>query len=442
MRVCVVGSGISGLSCAWLLSRAHEVVLFEAAPRLGGHTNTVELEAPDGRRTAVDTGFIVYNEHTYPNLTALFEILGVRTRGSDMSFAVSLDGGRLEYGSTDLRALFAQKRNLLNPKFWSMLGDLRRFYAAAPKALAALDDDMTLGAFLDAGGYGAAFQEAHLLPQAAAIWSSSVADIRAYPASAFIRFFVNHGLLELDVAARPQWRTVVGGSSSYIPYLTGGLASVRVGAQVVRVVRTGDGVRVRTRGGEEEAFDHAVLACHAPEALGMLDDPTGEEAEILSKIRYRPNVAVLHTDPELMPRRRSAWSAWNFVGDRAGEGEVTYWMNRLQGLEGAVPYFVSLNPPRPPRRDRILREMGYEHPAFDVAALKAQKALWTLQGRRRTWFCGAYFGAGFHEDGLQAGLAVAEELGGVARPWTTPSPSGRIFRPERSGSPRDAAQAA
>jgi predicted NAD/FAD-binding protein len=427
-KIAVVGGGISGLSAAWLLSQTHDVHLFEAEDRLGGHTMTLKVEDPNAGTLAIDAGFIVYNEATYPNLTALFDHLRVETRASDMSFAVSMDNGRFEYGSTDLRALFAQKRNLVNPQFWSLLADLRRFYADAPRALIGLDETTTLDEFLRRGGYGAPFRTSHILPQAAAIWSSTVEDIAAFPAASFLRFFLNHGLLELDVKARPQWRTVVGGSSAYIAPLAAPFAGqVRLGAPVRAVTRHEDRVALRDAGGDELVFDQVVLACHAPEALRLLTAPTREENALLGAIRYRPNTAVLHTDAGRMPRRRSAWSAWNFLGSSAGGGEITYWMNRLQGLTADQSYFVSLGAKTPPRKETVLAVANFEHPVFDAAAVAAQQSLWSLQGRNRTWFCGAYFGSGFHEDGLQSALAVAEALGGDARPWTTPNPSGRIF---------------
>jgi predicted NAD/FAD-binding protein len=426
-QIAVIGAGISGLSCAWLLSQAHQVTLYEAAPRLGGHTNTVQVPQGDGRAGPVDTGFIVYNETTYPNLTALFAHLGVVTRGTDMSFAVSLRGGRLEYGSTSLKAIFAQKRNLANPRFLLMLRDLVRFYKTAPADLANDCGGLSLGDYLDAQGYGRAFQEDHLLPQAAAIWSLSPADIRDYPAAAFVRFFVNHGLLELDVHARPQWRTVVGGSRSYIPHLTAPLADrILADTPVTAIERQANGVTVRDAKGGARRFDQVVIAGHAKEALAMLAAPTAEEAALLGAFRYTTNEAVLHTDTTLMPRRTAAWSAWNYVGEPQGAGEVTYWMNLLQGLESEAPLLVSLNPSRAPDPAKVIKTETYEHPLFDHAAMAAQQRLWSLQGVHRTWFCGAHFGAGFHEDGLQAGLAVAEAIGGVRRPWTVAEESGRI----------------
>ena len=426
LRIAVVGAGISGMSAAWLLSKRHDVTLYEAQPRLGGHSHTVDAPGPDGPMP-VDMGFIVYNEANYPNLVALFEHLGVPTKASNMGFSVSLDDGRVEYGGDNLPALFAQWRNLVRPRFWSMLADLVRFYREAPTHACALHLGMTsLGDYLDAEGYGDAFQDDHLLPQAAAIWSASVKDIRAYPASAFIRFCENHGLLK--IVGRPEWRTVNGGSRAYVSRLTADFADkIRLGAAVTGIKRMAAGVLVRDATGASQRYDHVVIAAHADEGLALLEDPTANERELLGAFAYTSNRAVLHSDPALMPVRRQVWSAWNCVG-RSGEDAlcVTYWMNRLQGLPGAAPLFMSLNPSREPDPTRVIRTEVYNHPLFDAAALRAQERLWSLQGEANTWWCGAYFGSGFHEDGLQAGLAVAEALGGERRPWIVGDESARI----------------
>jgi predicted NAD/FAD-binding protein len=419
MDIAVVGSGIAGLSAAWLLSQRHRVTLYESAGRPGGHSNTVDIGG-----VPVDTGFIVYNESTYPNLTALFAHLGVRTKASEMSFAVSLDGGDLEYAGTGLNGLFAQRTNLLRPRFWSMLRDLRRFYRNASAHAGMISPAITLGQFLDAGGYGEAFQQDHLLPMAAAIWSASAETLRDYPALHFIRFCENHGLLKFT--GRPVWRTVEGGSREYVKKLTADVQERFFGCTVRSIRRDADSVVIRTGDGSERIFDHAVLACHADQALFLLDHPTASEHSLLSSFRYTKNRAVLHGDTRLMPKRRAVWASWNYLANRdhTDQPHVTYWMNRLQGLPDAPPLFLTLNPAAEP--ETILHEEIYHHPAFDTDSMRAQQNLWELQGRRRTWFCGAYFGAGFHEDGLQSGLAVAEQLGGVRRPWTVPNESGRI----------------
>jgi predicted NAD/FAD-binding protein len=422
----VVGSGISGLSAAWLLSKRHRVTLYEALPRLGGHSHTVEAPGRHGPM-AVDMGFIVYNEPNYPNLTALFKHLDVPTKPSNMGFAVSLDDGRIEYGGDNLATLFGQWRNLLSPRFWSMLADLFRFYREAPQHACALHGGMvTLGDYLDAQGYGPAFQDDHLLPQAAAIWSASVGDIRAFPATAFIRFCENHGLLK--IVGRPLWRTVDGGSREYVSRLAADLTGgVRLSTPVAGIRRTPQGVLVRDAVGAMRRHDHVVIATHADEGLALLDDPSPRERALLSAFRYSRNRAVLHADRALMPIRPQTWSAWNYVGEAGGGGLcVTYWMNRLQSLPSDSPLFVTLNPHREPDPAKVIRTETYFHPLFDAAALRAQEALWSLQGEGATWWCGAYFGSGFHEDGLQAGLAVAEAFGGVRRPWTVAGESSRI----------------
>ncbi len=437
LDIAVVGTGIAGLAAAWLLSQNHRVTVFERDGRIGGHCHTVRVDQPGwaGRKLAVDTGFVVYNERTYPNLTALFDLLGVPTQESAMSFSVSLDDGALEYAGTGFGTFFAQPRNLLRPAHWRMLREIMRFYREAP-ALANSTDrraaSNTLGAYLDRNGYSKSFARDHLLPMAAAIWSTPRDRIRDHEAAAFARFFQNHGLLSLN--DRPVWRTVTGGSAQYVRRLTSDFADrIRVGYGVDAITRKGNRVVIRDSSGAETPFDHVVIAAHADQALAMLTDPSADEAGVLGEFRYQRNRAILHGDPRLMPKRRAVWSSWNYVGGRYTEADaevsVTYWMNRLQNLPETTPLFVSLNPVQEPRPDAVYGTFDYDHPLYDVRAVRAQKRLWPLQGVRNTWFCGAYFGAGFHEDGLQAGLAVAEALGGARRPWTVPDESGRIVLP-------------
>ena len=442
LNIAVIGSGISGLSAAWLLSKRHEVTVYEAASRLGGHSHTVDVDA-GGRSIAVDTGFIVYNEPCYPNLAALFAELGVPTAATDMSFAVSLDRGRLEYAGKDLAGLFAQPSNLLRPRFWSMISELLRFYRLAPRDLASLSDE-SLEAYLDRRRFGRAFRQDHLYPMAAAIWSTPAAQVGDYPAAAFIRFCENHGLLKL--IGRPVWRTVVGGSREYVRRLSAPFAERIVkGAPVTTIFRGAAGVEVLDSRGERRRFDHVVVATHADQALKLLDAPTGDESRLLGAFRYSVNEAVLHGDADLMPQRRAAWAAWNYLSDANGRDRrlsVTYWMNQLQPLGAKPELFVTLNPLREPRTATVYGRYAYEHPLFDAATGKAQRELWSLQGVQNTWYCGAHFGAGFHEDGLQAGLAVAEELGGVKRPWRVANDSARICRTPSAATPvrREAAE--
>jgi uncharacterized protein len=428
LKIAVVGTGISGLSAAWLLCPHHDVTVYEQSDRVGGHSNTV-MASVSGREIPVDTGFIVFNRSTYPNLTALFKHLGVPTRISDMSLAVSLDNGKLEYSGQGLSGLFAQPSNLFRPQFWSLLRDVLKFYKQATRDVDGLKDEtVTLGDYLAAGGYGPALRDHHLLPMASAIWSAPANEILSFPAATFLRFHSNHGLLQL--MQRPAWETVAGGSMVYVKRLVQSFADrIRLDTGVLAVRRVGGGLVVTDTSGGSSSYDHVVMATHADQALSAIADPTPQEIELLGAFRYSRNLAVLHSDPSFMPRRRGAWSSWNYIGSSRASGDpvcATYWMNRLQGIPGSAPLFLTLNAPRPPRAGTLHYSEIYHHPVFDAAAISAQNRLWSLQGNGNLWFCGAHFGAGFHEDGLQAGLAVAEQIGGLRRPWNVPNESGRI----------------
>ena len=421
LRVAVVGGGVSGLSAAWLLAKSCDVTLYEAGSRLGGHSDTFNWDG-----APVDCGFIVYNERTYPNLTALFAHLRIKTRESEMSFAASIDDGAIEYSGAGLRGLVAQRANLLRPRYWSMLSDILRFFREARKDVGR-EDLGPLETYLDQRGYGAPFRDHYLYPMAAAVWSTPAMRVGEYPAEAFIRFSLNHGLL--DLIDRPAWRTVIGGSRVYVSALAEPLGRALTARAAVRVKRTEEGLDVTDVTGEIRRYDRLVVATHADEALRLIDGPTSAERDLLGAFRYVRNDATLHTDWRAMPRRRAAWSSWNYMAQGRGDGRslsVTYWMNNLQSLPGRPPVFLSLNPLVKIPNSRVLRRMQFEHPIFTDATIAAQKRLWSLQGVGDIWFCGAYFGFGFHEDGLQAGLAVAEEIGGVSRPWSVEGENDRL----------------
>jgi predicted NAD/FAD-binding protein len=420
MRIAVIGSGISGLSAALRLQPQHEVVLYESDPRPGGHAYTVDVTL-DGIRAPVDTGFLVYNERTYPLLIALFQELGVREAPTDMSFAASIGPHRLEWCGSNLRSVFAQPSNLLSLGFWRMLRDILRFNreatALALDAQAASRLDEPLERYLKRERYSVEFRDGYLLPMAAAIWSCSTATMTQFPLGSFVRFFHNHGLLQVE--GRPRWMTVEGGSREYVSRILARLRDVRLSEPVKSVVRRPGGRSTVHSESAVEQFDQVVLACHSDQALALLADPSEDEHAILSAIRYQPNRAVLHTDAALMPARRRAWAAWNYLSDgRPGAPavSVTYWLNRLQPLPFQTPVFVSLNPLTEPAPGALIREIQYAHPIFDSAATRAQRRLESLQGRRGTWYAGAWTGYGFHEDGLRSGLEVAEGIGRLARP--------------------------
>jgi uncharacterized protein len=427
LRIAVIGSGISGLSAAWLLSQQHDVTVFEADNRLGGHSHTVDVPLASGAKLPVDTGFIVSNTWTYPNFTALMSYLDVDMIDTKMTFSVSCDGGRYEYSGDSLATLVGRARQWVSPKHWHLIADLVRFYRTAEKASLSLPEDMTVGQFLSQGGYSKTFVERHILPIAGAIWSSGSDAIATYPLRAFVRFFANHKLFMLG--DRPDWQTVNGGSREYVTRLIAdGKFEVRLGQGITGVTRHANGVDVEGGSGFRLHYDHVVMATHADQALRLLRDPGDREQSLLGVFRTSRNRAILHRDTSLMPQCRRFWSGWNYHGpdEKQDLVSVTYWMNALQKLDSPQNHFVSLNPHRAPAAGTVDQEFIYRHPIFTPETLAAQRHLWSLQGVNRTWFAGAWFGAGFHEDGLQAGLAVAEQLGGLQRPWSVAEESGRI----------------
>jgi len=455
MHVAVIGSGAAGLAAAWLLAKQHKVTLLEKDARLGGHAHTATVDQSANLNTLspadaqlslkIDTGFIVYNEPSYPNLTRWFEAMNVQTEDSDMSFAVSRDNGGFEYAGGPVLGLLAQPGLPLRPRFWSMLLDLLRFYRQAPLQIPH-DSQQTLGEYLQEHNYSRAFIQDHLLPFGAAVWSTPKNIMLDYPAAAFIRFCSNHGLLQ--ISNRPQWRTVTGGSEQYVHAVEQAIGSQSVLTEfdVVSIERRPDGVSIRDRNGRVIEADQVVIAAHADEALACLDAPDAREQALLAPFKYESNLAILHTDESYLPKRRRAWCSWNYVereGDDASQVSVSYWMNRLQNLQTDTNYIVTLNPSIEPHPDLVYRSQRYQHPIFTADTWVAQQSLWTLQGHNRTWFCGSYFGSGFHEDAIQAGLAVAEQLGRLARPWQLENPSPRLVVPSNQlASYRDEDEAA
>ncbi|MGA7804155.1 NAD(P)/FAD-dependent oxidoreductase [Bradyrhizobium sp.] len=430
MRVAVIGTGIAGNAAAWTLSRRYPVTVYERELRPGGHSHTVTVDY-DGTQIAVDTGFIVYNELNYPDLKALFAHLGVETMASCMSFAVTANGGGFEWkggGSSwfeTAKGLFAQPKNLLSSSYLWMLRDILSFnqqsvedYKAGRLA------GLTLGDYFRRKHFAPRLLTDYLAPMGAAIWSAPAAEMLDFPAENFVAFFDNHRLLHLD---RPVWRTVKGGSARYVEKLTAGFRDrMRLGCAVTRIERTCHGVVVHDSHGGSDRYDHVVIASHSDQALSMLADPDPRERDILGAIGYAPNTVYLHRDQRLMPKRQRAWASWNFLRwqrESAAENDiaVTYWMNELQGIDPDKPLFVTLNPPFAPAPELTFDKYVCEHPQYNAAAFAAQKRLAEIQGRQHTWFCGAWTGYGFHEDGLRSGLAVAEALGATA-PWRPAPP--------------------
>ena len=422
MKLAVIGSGISGLSAAWLAHRDpsgdFDVRLFEKDSRIGGHAHTVTAEFGT-ESIAVDSGFIVYNELNYPNLVNMFDVLNVETIASDMSFGVSLRGGELEYEGS-LGGLFAQKKNLLNPRFWSMLKGLVKFYRTAVHEQHNGPADETLGAFIDRCNLPAAFVEDHLLPMGAAIWSCPSDTMRNYPVRAFIQFMENHRLL--DFTGRPLWRTVKGGSRSYVNILKKALGErISTGVTITGIRREAGGVILSIDGEGDVWFDRVIMAAHADESLALISDAHRDETNILSGFTFQPNHVVLHSDTALMPQAQKAWAAWNYETLSSGESAdvcVTYWMNKLQAIDNDYPLFVTLNPVRMPDKALVHQTFSYDHPVFDTVAIAAQQRLPEIQGRDNIYWCGAWTANGFHEDGLKSAVAVMKTLG-VTIPWAS-----------------------
>jgi predicted NAD/FAD-binding protein len=425
MRVAVIGTGIAGNAAAWTLSKCYPVTVYDREFRPGGHSHTVSIDY-QGSTIAVDIGFIVYNQLNYPDLSALFDHLGVETVESCMSFSVTADAGAFEWkggGNTWLetaQGLFAQPRNLMSPSYLWMLRDILTFnqesvedYKAGRLA------GLSLGDYFRRRHFAPRLLTDYLAPMGAAIWSAPSAEMLNFPAENFVAFFNNHRLLQYD---RPVWRTVKGGSHRYVEKLTGAFRDrMRLGCAVTSIERSAHGVIVHDNHGRSDTFDHVVIASHSDQALAMLSDTDESERAVLGAIGYAPNIVYLHRDVRLMPKRRRAWASWNFLrwqrqDTMANDVAVTYWMNKLQGIDEERPLFVSLNPPFAPAPGMTFGKYMCEHPQYNAAAFAAQKRLGDIQGRRQTWFCGAWTGYGFHEDGLRSGLAVAEALGAYA-PW-------------------------
>lgn len=411
MRIAIVGTGISGLTCAHLLHDYHDVTVFEAEPRPGGHANTVRIDLADETHD-VDTGFIVYNERNYPGLARLFERLGVRTKPSDMSFSVSDEQSGIEWRGTSASTVFAQRRNVLRPSFQRMLVDVARFNRAGRRLLdSPAPEDFTVADMLADGHWSAGFVDWYLVPLGSAIWSANPARILDFPATSFVRFFDNHGLL--GFGDQPRWRTVDGGAKNYVDAILRPLGDgVRLAAPVAKIARRDGHVEVVTDRFGPETFDHVIVATHSDQALRLLSDANRAEREVLGAITYQPNLAVLHTDSRLLPRNRRAWASWNYHRVHGPEeATLTYHLNSLQALRSREEICVTLNRPDAVDPDRVLASIEYSHPVFDAAAVSAQRRYDEISGRDRTWHCGAYWGYGFHEDGVQSGLRVCRALG-------------------------------
>ena len=414
MKIAIIGSGISGMGVAWLLNKKFEIDLYEKNNYIGGHSNTATINY-SGREISVDTGFIVFNHQTYPNLKALFETLGVATKKSNMSFAASINQGKIEYCGDNLKTVFCQKKNIFNPKFLLMIRDILKFNRSAFEILESLDNP-TLEEFLKKLKMGKYFQEFYLLPMAAAIWSCPLATMKNYPAKSLVRFFLNHGLLTTN--QQPQWFTVEGGSKEYVKLLCKDFSNrIFLNSKIDKIKKLADG-KLEVAG---KVYDKVVIASHSNQALEMIEEFGDEAKSLLKKISYQKNIATLHCDENLMPKNKKAWASWNYLRDAGCQENqglaLTYWMNLLQGIDKNYPLFVTLNSSNKIDPKKIFAEFEYEHPIFDEAAVEAQKDFKKIQGLENLYFCGAYLRYGFHEDGLLSAINVAKKLGVVA-PWS------------------------
>jgi uncharacterized protein len=421
-KIAIIGAGISGLGAAYLLDRRHDVTVYEKAGRIGGHARTLTIDY-DGAKVAVDTGFIVFNEKNYPQLSAMFRHLNVPTHASDMTFAASIRNGWLEWSAKDANAVFGQRRNLLRPKFGLLLRDVFRFNARAEETVAR-HPHLTLDGLIAKLGLGDWFRRYYLLPMSSAIWSCPPCEMLRFPAATLIRFMANHHLL--SASGQPQWYTVTGGSQEYVQRLTASFADrIRMGCGAARVTRGEHGATVMDMQGHAQTYDHVVFASHGDETLRLMSDASDEERGTLSAFRYQKNVAVLHRDASVMPKNKRCWASWNYTSDGGRDDpalSVTYWMNRLQGIPGETPLFVTLNPKREIAPDKVFNSHDFEHPVFDRDAIAAQGQVQAMQGARGTWFCGAHLRHGFHEDGLASAVHVARLLG-AETPWTAARPA-------------------
>jgi len=414
MKIAIIGTGISGLGAAYLLKPYHDITIYEKNAYLGGHSRTIDIQTGN-TTTPVDTGFIVFNNWNYPNLLGLFKKLNVPYQKSDMSFGVSINDGWLEYGSG---GMFAQKRNWLRPQFYAMLADIVRFNKHAP-AYIERDTDMTLEECLDQMKMGDWFRRYYLLAMGAAIWSCPTATIMKFPARAFLQFFKNHGLLSIN--NRPQWYTVTGGSREYVSRLTAKFKDkIKLNCGVTRVTRSGDKVNVEDSNGHTETYDRVIFACHANQALKMINGETQAQRDVLGAFDYQDNRIIVHRDLTFMPKEKKCWASWVYLSetkeDNSKDVSLSYWMNNLQGLDPAHPLIVTLNPGRRPQEDMIVDEHKFSHPIFDLKAIKAQEKIAAIQGQNSMWFCGAYQRYGFHEDGLLSAVNVVKAMG-VDIPW-------------------------